>query len=326
MKRIDNFYKSRKPAWEQLVVLLEQSEKNIQRLTPQQIQTLGQLYRAAASDLALAQRDFPTHPVTQYLNQLVARTHAQIYREQPFTSKRLIHFVTAGFPRCYRESWRFILAASLIMVLAAIFSTIAVYQRPEMARWLLPAGSDRLIQYIENHQLWTDEIEASDQAYVSASVMTNNIQVAFLAYGGGILAGIPTVWAMFLNGMMVGSITGLTLRYGLAFQIWTFMIGHGVIELSVIGIAGGSGLMLGWGVVHPGLLRRRDAIVLAAHKVIRLLVGSAMLLVIAGLIEGFISPSQVIPAWVKWGVGLTTGIGLYSYLLLAGRKSDLAEK
>jgi uncharacterized membrane protein SpoIIM required for sporulation len=93
-----------------------------------------------------------------------------------------------------------------------------------------------------------------------------------------------------------------------------------VIELSVIFISGGSGLMLGWAILHPGLLRRRDALAQAAQKSVYLLLGAVPWLVVAGTIEGFISPNNDIAAPIHWAVGIGSGILLYSYLLLAGRE------
>jgi uncharacterized membrane protein SpoIIM required for sporulation len=88
----------------------------------------------------------------------------------------------------------------------------------------------------------------------------------------------------------------------------------------VIFMSGGSGLMIGWAILRPGLMRRRDALAQAARKSVWLLSGAVPLLVVAGLIEGFISPSEVIPWPVKWMVGIGSGILLYAYLFLAGRE------
>jgi uncharacterized membrane protein SpoIIM required for sporulation len=93
-----------------------------------------------------------------------------------------------------------------------------------------------------------------------------------------------------------------------------------VIELSVIFMAGGSGLMLGWALLRPGLLRRRDALATAAQKAVKLMGGAVPWLVVAGTIEGFISPSETIPWPVKWSVGIVSGLVMYSYLFLAGRE------
>jgi uncharacterized membrane protein SpoIIM required for sporulation len=191
-----------------------------------------------------------------------------------------------------------------------------------MAQWLLPPEAQAMIEMIENQELWTD-IPWEERPFASSFIMRNNIQVAFLAFGSGVTAGLVTIWVMVFNGLMLGGITGLTAYYGIGFDLWTFVIGHGVIELSVIFIAGGAGLMLGWSIINPGLLRRRDALALAARKAIRLVIGCIPLLVIAGTIEGFISPSEVLPWQVKWTVGIVSGIILYAYLFFAGREKKI---
>lgn len=314
----DQFYQSRQADWKALTQLLDRSQRGLEQLSPDEVNALGRLYRAATSDLALAQRDFPNQRVTAYLNQLVARAHAVLYRSEPLAIGRLWRFATTGFPRVYRETLPFTLVAALLLIIPAVVAGLGTYWQPASAKWMLPAEVQRLIPTIEKKELWTN-IPIEERPYASSFIMQNNIQVAFLAFGGGMLAGLFTVWVMALNGLILGGLTGLTGHYGLGFELWTFVIGHGVIELSVIFMAGGSGLMLGWAMLQPGLLRRRDALALAGRKAVRLLIGCVPLLVIAGLIEGFISPAESLPWPVKWGVGVGSGVLLYSYLLLAGR-------
>lgn len=319
--RADRLYESRQAHWQALSDLLDRCENGVHRLTAEDVNALGRLYRAATSDLALAQRDFPNHRVTAYLNQLVARAHAVVYRGEPLALRRLLRFATAGFPRAYRQTLPFTLLAAALFILPALVAGLGTALQPEAARWMLPAGFQELIPDIEQQELWTD-IPIHERPFASSFVMRNNIQVAFLAFGGGVLAGLVTVWVMVLNGLVIGGITGLTSHYGVGFELWTFVVGHGVIELSTIFIAGGSGLMLGWAVIHPGLRSRRDALIVAARRAVRLVLGCVPLLVIAGLIEGFVSPAESIPWPVKWGVGLGSGLVLYGYLLLAGRRPN----
>jgi uncharacterized membrane protein SpoIIM required for sporulation len=314
----DQFYQSRQSDWKQLTALLDRSQTEMQQLSPEEIMSLGRLYRAATSDLALAQRDFPGHRVTTYLNQLVARAHAIIYRSEPLALNRLFRFAAAGFPQTYREALPFIIVAALFFIIPAFAAGLGTFWQPETARWLLPAGAQEMIASIERRELWTD-IPIRQRPYASSFIMQNNIQVTFLAFGSGVLGGILTLWLMVYNGLLLGGVTGLTARYGIGFDLWTFVIGHGVVELSVIFIAGGAGLMLGWAVIQPGLLRRRDALAGAARKAVRLIIGCVPLLVLAGLIEGFVSPAENIPWSFKWALGLGSGVVLYSYLLLAGR-------
>jgi len=316
--RVDQFYQSRRDDWQTLSHLLDRCQQGTVQLLPQDVSRLGRLYQAATSDLALAQRDFPSHKVTSYLNQLVARAHAVIYRGEPVGRRRLLHFVTSGFPRAYRQTFPFILAAMLLFVLPALAAALITNWQPHTAQWLLPAGAQDLISSIEEQELWTD-IPVYQRSYASSFIMQNNIQVAFLAFSSGILAGLPTLWIMIFNGLLMGALTGLTIHHGVGFELWTFVIGHGIIELTTIFIAGGSGLMLGWSVLRPGLMSRRDALTIAARRAVRLVIGCVPLLVVAGLIEGFISPAENIPWAVKWAVGLGTGILLYGYLLFADR-------
>jgi uncharacterized membrane protein SpoIIM required for sporulation len=316
--RVDQFYQSRRGDWQTLSQLLDRCQKGIVQLSPQDVDSLGRLYHAATSDLALAQRDFPSHKVTLYLNQLVARAHAVVYRGEPMAHRRLLHFATTGFPQAYRQTLPFFLVAMLLFVLPALGAGLIINWQPHTAQWLLPAGSQDVIPSIEDQELWTD-IPVHKRPYASSFIMQNNIQVAFLAFGSGILAGLPTLWIMVFNGLLIGGLTGLTAHHGIGFELWTFVIGHGTIELTMIFIAGGSGLMLGWSVIHPGLMSRRDALTAAARRAVLLVIGCVPLLVLAGLIEGFISPAENVPWAAKWAVGLGTGILLHCYLLFAGR-------
>jgi uncharacterized membrane protein SpoIIM required for sporulation len=317
--RTDEFYQSRKDDWDALSKLLEQSQKDMRGLSESQVRDLARLYRAATSDLALAKRDFPRNEITAYLNQLVARAHAVVYRSEPLALNRMWRFATRDFPRLFRETWIFTFMAALFFIIPGVASGIGTYVQPGLATLLLPPQMHRLISIVEDKELWID-IPVEERPYISAFIMRNNIQVSFLAFASGLTMGSMTVWVLFLNGLIIGTLTGLTAFHGIGFELWTFVIGHGVIELSVIFMAGGSGLMLGWSILRPGLLRRRDSLAQAARKAVYLLLGAVPWLVVAGTIEGFISPSETIAIPIKWMVGIMSGIFLYGYLLLAGRE------
>ncbi len=314
-------YQKRQADWNHLTYLLDKTKGGVHRLSPAEIQTLGNLYRNVTADLALAQREFPQARVTRYLNQLVARSHAVVYHAEPLAVRRLVGFATHRFPQLYRQTFPFTLAATVLFLLPALLVGVAIYWQPATATWLLPADVQPLIASVERQELWID-IPLEQRPYASSFIMTNNIQVSFLAFAGGVSAGLLTVYVLINNGLILGGLTGLTAHYGIGFELWSFVIGHGVIELSTIFIAGGSGLMLGWAMIHPGPLRRRDALVVAARQAVTLIIGCVPLLIIAGIIEGFLSPSEGAPWPVKWAVGLLSGILLYAYLFFAGRDED----
>ena len=316
--RAEEFYQSRKQEWELLDNLVARANRDVRGLALQDIERLASLYRAASSDLALAKREFPRHAISNYLNRLVGSAHAVLYQGQPLALNRLVKFLLRGFPRLFRETFAFTLAAFLMFSIPAIAAGLSVSASPRSAQWILPGDVQSLIPDLEEGELWT-KIPMGERPIASSFIMTNNIRVSFLAFASGITGGLLTLYVLVQNGLLLGGLLGLTSHYDLAFDLATFVIGHGVIELSVIFMAGGSGLMLGWAILQPGLMRRRDALALVAQKAVRLLCGAVPWLVIAGLIEGFISPAESIAWPVKWAVGIGTGLVFYTYLFLAGR-------
>lgn len=315
----------RKQSWERLEGYLRRIEKNqVQSLSQAELVEFGQLYRSATSDLAIAQRDFPRHDVTAYLNQLVGRAHPVVYRGEPLVLKRLKNFYLRDLPRLYREMLPFIGAAALLLFGPAVLAYFVMLYNPAAAKYVLDSGT---IGMIASGEQWWKELNQRNEVG-SAFLMTNNLGVAFLAFAGGMVFGLGTVYVLIVNGVSIGAVLGLLQSNGNAAPLWEFIAGHGVLELSEITIAGGCGLMLGYAMLRPGLLSRRDALGIAANKSIRLLLGTAPFLVIAGVIEGMISPQDILPAFVKFGVAIGTGLLLYGYLLLVGRtkREDAAQQ
>jgi uncharacterized membrane protein SpoIIM required for sporulation len=280
-----------------------------------QVLTLAALYRRATADLARAQRDWPGTPVHRYLNGLVARGHAVVYRRGGNVWKRVKAFYAETQPQTDRRSWPFIVASAALLFVPMLISFFVVLSNPDAAYGLAPAD---LIDKVHHHQLWTN-IPPDERVQEAGVIMTNNIGVVFLAFAFGVLFGLPVVWVMINNGMSIGGLFGLTQAYGIGGGLFDFVIAHGVLELSIVVAIGGSGLMMGWSLISPGNRKRSDALADAARSAFVLVLGLSPLLVIAGTIEGNISPSDA-PFGAKLLIGLSTGALLYSYLLLAGRR------
>ncbi len=313
---VEQFVSPRKGEWQRLehLVALARS-KRVAALSADEIMEMGYLYRRAVADLAIARRDLPHDRVCLYLNQLVARAHGVVYRSETGDWRRIVDFFRRGFPALFRAALPFTAAACVIFMLAALAAFLAVRLVPASIPYLVPA---EILSTVKQQRMWTEETMLPSSLMASV-IMANNIQVALLAFAGGALFGLLTFYIMVTNGLSIGAIGGICAAYGLSLRLWSFVAPHGVIELTVIFIAGGCGLRIGDALLRPGLHTRMDALRQAAHQVVRLLFGCVPLLVIAGVIEGFISPSALPPA-AKLAIGALSGVLLYSYLFLAGRK------
>jgi uncharacterized membrane protein SpoIIM required for sporulation len=315
--QLDSFVAERQPEWQELETLLQKSDRRAAQLSQQEIQKLGRLYRQATSDLAIAQRDFHGQRATAYLNQLVGRAHALIYREDPPRWRQVRDFYACTFPQLYRKLLPYTILAFILFTLPALAAFFTVCQQPDAIFVMLGPSIRRLVETVEAGDLWT-EIAPSVRSAASAAILTNNIQVMFLTFAGGMTAGLLTLWVMVSNGLNLGAIFGLLQVHGLSAGLAEFIVAHGFIELSVIFLAGGCGLYLADGILRPGLLARRDALLQRGRESVSLILGCVPLLILAGFIEGFASPSSL-PWWVKLAIGTGTGIALHWYWLATAR-------
>ncbi|MBN1283996.1 MAG: stage II sporulation protein M [Anaerolineae bacterium] len=283
-------------------------------LSAAEARELGMLYRAVTSDLALARRDYPNQRVTLFLNQLLTRAHSFIYQQDVSDFRQLVRYFTHTIPQTFRQTGLFTLAAFLLFVAPGLAGYQIAFANPDIAE---PLGLVEVQETLAEQDIWTD-IPVNQRPYASAFIMSNNIRIAILAFGGGVTFGLFSLYILAMNGLHIGAVLGLAAHYGMGWPLFNFIIPHGVIELSVIFIAGGAGLQLGWALLNPGLYSRRDALGIAARHVLPLVVASVLLLIVAGLIEGFVSPSDA-PPTARALVAVGSGMLLYGYFGLAGR-------
>jgi uncharacterized membrane protein SpoIIM required for sporulation len=299
----------RKAHWTTLEALLARGQSGVSALTHHELQELALLYRQTAADLSAARESAANAQLAAYLNQLLGRAHNLVYAGRPARSRSVLSFYTHTFPETFRQTWRFTAAATALFIVGAVAGLTMSIADPGFHRFILGGP---MTDTIERQEMWTHSI-LSVKPLASSVILTNNLSVAFSAFALGIFAGIGTLYIMVFNGVMIGVIGSACHQAGMSIALWSFVAPHGALELPAIFLAGGAGLLLGRGVLAPGLLSRREALAESGALSIRLLLGVVPLLVVAGLIEGFVSPTAL-PPGVKFVIGASLFILLTLYV------------
>lgn len=284
------------------------SRLRLSNLSGNEVREFGQLYRRTAADLAIAREEVRDQRLVNYLNHLVGRAHGAIYRSESSGFGVFVTFLRYEFPAVFRKTFFYTLTAFLIFISSATFASVACLLDEGFADRIAP----QLRQDITNHHNWTESVNKANPL-ASTSIQTNNITVTFIAFAGGVLAGIATVLVLIQNGLLLGMVLSLCFRYRF-WEVPIFVSAHGVIELTAIFIAGGAGLLIGKALLMPGDLRRLDALVENGRLAIKLILGCIPMLLIAGLIEGFISPAHI-PAAYKFSISAMSAVIMSMYFL-----------
>jgi uncharacterized membrane protein SpoIIM required for sporulation len=320
----DRFITQRKTAWQRLEDLLKLLDTaSLGRLNKDEVRELGRIYRRTASDLAIARAESRDPRLVNYLNSLVIRAHGRIYCADAQGGKKIRLFFTRELPQTFRRTWRYTLLAFLVFTTFGVLSYVATHYDPEFSE-LVGVNPAFRETFIETKTPWWEDLNESNQEGASF-IMTNNILVTIYTFAFGALCGIGTLFYLAFNGANIASVLALTYRAGFGNDLVTFMAAHGVVELSCIFIAGGAGLLIGSAILIPGDLTRADALRTRGMEAVRLMIGVALLLVVAGIIEGFVSPAPIDPR-IKYSVAAITGVALYAYLLFVGHDRQEQEQ
>lgn len=294
--------------------------RGLHTLREEQVTAFVEAYREVATDLArlrTADRGRGGDAVFT-LSRLVSAGHNLLYRRPTQGLERVARFVAVDVPREVRRSWRHVAVAGALLFVPAIGTIVAIVREPSLATRMLPPG---MIARAEEGQQrgstgadYLPNGEDEKGSALSAFLMTNNIRVAIVAFVGGITGGVLTVYALVFNGMAaLGAGVGLYITRGIGGQILGFVAAHGVLELSAICIAGAAGLLLATGMLVPGDRTRRESLVANGKRSLHLVACVVLFLVLAGLIEGNISPSKL-PDSAKFATAAITAIFMGWYL------------
>lgn len=275
-------------------------------------------YRRAAADLAYAQTHFPASETTTYLNRLVAQAHGELYGAAPRRAAKLWRFWSRDYPRLIRGHSRQMLISAGLILGAVSLGFLLVHVDYPLARLFLPEQlRDGVGDTLERGST-ADELSSAIAPLLSAGITINNIQVSLMAFAGGMTAGALTVYALLMNGLLLGALAGVYTKANASLMFWSLIVPHGALELPAIVIAGGAGLMLARALLFPRDLPRGEALRLVSGDAARVVLGTIPLFVVAGLVEGFFTPRGVEPV-LKLAVGGLLFVLLVMYLGFAGR-------
>lgn len=251
------------------------------------------------------------------MNQLCGRAYGAIYRARPNRARAALRFYARGFPALVREEWRFVAAATALLVFGAVLGASAIAAEPALAQALVPP---HLRDWVARGELWTDDLlRAMPPSGVATAILTNNLQVTIASFALGVTGGLGTALVLLKNGFDNAAIVAHCAQHGLGPGILTFMAAHGPVELSVLCLTGGAGLRVGAALVAPGERPRGEALKAASARAVRLVLGCAPALAGIGVVEGFVSPGDLFSPALKIALGACLFVGFWSWLLFAGR-------
>jgi len=318
----ERFVEKKRSGWEsfrETAIRMERS--GVGALSAGEIPAFAAQYREVAADLARA-RTYQVDPrVIDYLERVVSAGHNALYRARGKEHTPLLHYILYDFPAAVVASWQYVLLAFLLFTIPAAVGYVMIRERPSLAEEIVPPVMVRRAEQAAERTAegrGYAEAPGEERPVIAAAIITNNIQVSFGVFVGGMTGGLLTAWLLFANGMMLGLGLGLFKNYNALSYLVTFVVGHGVLELTAIFISAGAGFRLAKALIAPGDRTRKDALVLEGRIAARMLGAVVTLLAIAGTIEGLLSTSDASAVW-KYGVSALTVVFLFLYLL-SGRR------
>ncbi|NXY96336.1 stage II sporulation protein M [Streptomyces sp. BR123] len=311
---LDVFVTAHRAEWDRLEQLLGRGR----RLTGAEADELVSLYQRAATHLSLIQSGTPDPMLTGRLTQLVARARATVTGARRASWRDAARFFTEGFPAAVYRSRRWWIPTALLSTLLGVLIGWWIATHPEVqAAIAAPEELKALTQPGGGYETYYSSHPAASFA---AKVWTNNAQAAAMCLVLGAFLGIPVLWILFLNMVNLGVGIGLMTSAGRLDVFLGLILPHGLLELTAVFVAAGTGLRLGWTVIDPGPRTRRAALAEQGRAALGMAIGLAVVLFVSGLIEGFVTPSGL-PTWARIGIGIAAEAVFLAYVYVLGGRA-----
>ena len=314
MRTIDSYVLQHTEEWLRLEELVNRSQQRAARLTGEELDELLFRYQRVSAHLSHVRSTFQDPLVTARLTRIIAGARAVIYGNQAKSSGAIRTFFSSIFPAAVWSSRRFIFVSALAFIIPAVVVAVWLVNSPAAIEAAAPeALREAFIQ--EEFEAYYSSAPAAE---FSTQVLVNNIQVSFLAFVAGIAWGVPTLLVLAFNGGgVLGVAAGLFHDAGEAPRFWGLILPHGLLEITAIMVAGGAGLRMGWSLIVPGDRTRAQSLVAETQRSVSIIIGLVIVFIIAGLIEGFVTPSPL-ETWVRVMIGATAFIAFWAYIIGLG--------
>jgi uncharacterized membrane protein SpoIIM required for sporulation len=271
-------------------------------------------YRLLAHDLARARRLLPESRAREYLESAYAQVHAALHKPVAHPGYTLWSFFRDQIPEAMRWLRPHIIWVGLLFIASMFVGGWMVSTYPDLIGLF---ASPNLIATVERGELWTEGLlNVVPSSVLSLQILTNNIVVSLFAYCAGFLFGLGTFYIVGLNGITLGAIFAFTRQHGLDDELFTFIVAHGCVELTVMVLSGAAGAAVGEALIRPTTARRAQSFQQAALRTSKVLGACVVLLIGCGFIEGYISPDPDFPLWARIAIGV--GYWLFMVSLLRG--------
>lgn len=300
---IDAFHQQRSEEWAELSGYIYASKGHLKNLDQNSIVRFGYLYRAVCADLAFARREYAGDAIHYNLETMVTKCSSMMYEHRAVDKKKIWYFITTGAWASIAQRPGLLLSSFLLMMVPWVAASIYSNVDPSNAIGIAPAGTESVVE----RPSADFQLTPGEKATTSSSILTNNIRISFLAFIGGITAGVMTVALLIYQGIALGAMFGLTIEAGNGDVLWQFVFPHGFLEISCIIVSGAAGLRLGWAIIHPGFRSRARALREEGRQALATALVVGVSLFFCGFVEGIVSTSGV-----SAPVGLTIGIGLFT--------------
>ncbi|WTW95148.1 stage II sporulation protein M [Streptomycetaceae bacterium NBC_01309] len=314
---VDVFVSVHRDEWDRLDKLARRRG----RLSGAEVDELVTLYRRTATHLSLVQSAAPDPVLVGHLSSLVARGRSAVTAPRGTGWRDALLFLTARFPAAVYRSRRWWVATALVFIVVStligawvasdesVQSSIAA---PEQIRELTRPGGEFESYY-----------ESAPASSFAAQVTTNNAWVAAGSLSLGVLFGLPVLFILFTNAANVGVSGGLMADADRLDIFLGLIMPHGLLELTAVFVAAGTGLRLGWTVIDPGPRTRGRALAEEGRIAIGMAIGLALVLVVSGVIEAYVTPSGL-PTWARIGIGVAAEAAFLAYVFVLGRRAVAA--